>query len=214
MTATTVARTSREQDALRMLVLIRTAGGPPDALAPASATAMIRSQMRLQALDFWLRNPDYLAYELVNEHEAGTFAGDPLSLARWIVDSNEPDLRRYPMVRYLFGAYEPLDDALALLKLPGYIAIRRKERGRRVGQHRYYLLEAGDRALDEILRLAPDLAWYVDRAGVVASIAGSASGKALKDRQYRNMTYKSTRLGDRIAPVTEEVRTRLAALSA
>jgi hypothetical protein len=30
----------------------------------------MRSQLRLQALDFWLRNPDYLADELLNEYDA------------------------------------------------------------------------------------------------------------------------------------------------
>jgi len=214
MTSPTIARTSREQDALRLLVLLCSAGSQPDDLAPDASIAMIKSQMKLQALDFWLRNPDYLAHELLNEYRAGRMGPDALNMARQIVTSDEPDLRRYPMVRYLFGAFEPLDDALALLKLPGYIAIRRKQRGDRIGQHRYYLLAEGEEALQRLLAAAPDLRWYPDRASVVAAIAGAAGGRELKDRQYRNLTYSSTRRGQRIAPILDEVRVELAALGA
>jgi len=173
---------------------------------------MLKSQMRLQALDFWLRNPDYLANELLNEFEAGR-RPDGLELARHIMDSPEPDLRRYPMVRYRFGAYEPLDDALAILMLPGYISIVRKARAGRVGQHRYYLLAAGQAALAAIFTEAPDLTWYRDRAGLVAELAGNAGGKALKDRQYLDGTYKGTPLRSRIASISDLVRARIERLS-
>jgi hypothetical protein len=209
----TTARTSRLQDAFRILVLLRHAGAGPDDLAPAEAVAMIRGQMRLQALDFWLRNPDYLANELINEYESGRRGAEALTMAAQIMASEEPDLRRYPMVRYRFGAYEPLDDALAILRLPEYVAIARKARGNRVGQHRYYLLKDGDSALAAILADVPDLTWYSDRARVVAEIAGSSGGKQLKDRQYLQADYKSTPQGSRIGPITEAVRTRLREMS-
>lgn len=54
--------------------------------------------MRLQALDFWLRNPDYLADELLDEYEAGR-RPDALNVVRKIFDDQEPDLRRLPMAR-------------------------------------------------------------------------------------------------------------------
>jgi hypothetical protein len=37
-----------------------------------------------------------------------------LKLAVQILESDEPELRRFPMIRWFFGAYEPLDDALAV----------------------------------------------------------------------------------------------------
>jgi hypothetical protein len=202
-------RTSREQDAFRLLVLIDAGGGPIDDLAPPAALAMVKSQMRLQALDFWLRNPDYLANEFLNEFESGSRGIEAVAVARSIIDSAEPELRRYPMVRYRFGAYEPLDDALAILKLHAYIAIRRKAIGSRVGQHRYYLLRPGGEALSAILAEAPDLVWYADRARLVMDLAGTTGGKALKDRQYLDPTYKGTPLSSRILPITELVRARL-----
>jgi hypothetical protein len=55
-------------------------------------------QARLQALDFWMRNPDYFADELLNEVDSGRMDSIGIDLALGILDSDEPDLRRYPMV--------------------------------------------------------------------------------------------------------------------
>lgn len=73
--------TSRLQDAVRLLMLIDGAGeplpAPPSQDAPQAAVAVLRSQVALQKLDFWLRNPDYLAdllldrFEESGEHMAG-----------------------------------------------------------------------------------------------------------------------------------------------
>ncbi|NUT53507.1 MAG: hypothetical protein HOV94_40400, partial [Saccharothrix sp.] len=67
-------------------------------------------------MDFWLRNPDYLADELVSMVEAGTADAGYLNTARSLLDDPEPDLRWYPMPRWFFGAYEQLDDAFSILE--------------------------------------------------------------------------------------------------
>jgi hypothetical protein len=64
----------------------------------------VRSELRLQALDFWLRNPDYLADELVTEVKAGRLDDSHLAVASALLDDPEPSLRHYPMPRWLFGA--------------------------------------------------------------------------------------------------------------
>jgi hypothetical protein len=66
----------------------------------------MRSQLRLQALDFWLRNPDYVADELLNEFDSSK-SPDLLEAARKILADREPEIRRLPMTKYLFGAFEP-----------------------------------------------------------------------------------------------------------
>lgn len=60
--------------------------------------------------------------------------------------------------------------------------------------------------------MAEELAWYRDRAKVVARVAGDTGGKALKDRQYLQAEYADTELKHVIAPITERVRIRLDAL--
>lgn len=102
--------TSVYQDAVRLLLLIAAAAEPlptpPSDDTPDDAVAVLHTQVLLQKLDFWLRNPDYLADELISRFELD---GDPedLNLAREILDSDEPEVRSYQMLRYLFGAYEP-----------------------------------------------------------------------------------------------------------
>jgi hypothetical protein len=92
---------------------------PAPSDAPEGTVAVLRGQMLLQALDFWLRNPDYLADELLKRYEAEGDLDD-LTRAGEILDSDEPEVRSYPMLRYLFGAYEPLDEALSVLRSPGF----------------------------------------------------------------------------------------------
>lgn len=171
----------------------------------------MHGQARLQAFDFWMRNPDYLANELLDEFER---AGDHglLETARAIFEDREPDLRRLPMVRYHFGAFEPLDNALAILRAADLIIIRRRGFPGQVREHVYLLTQKGRSAMDSLAGSAPELAWYRDRAQLVAHVAGGAGGKALKDRQYLQREYQQTETGRVIAPIEARVRARLDAI--
>ncbi|MER7681603.1 hypothetical protein [Streptomyces sp. NPDC096934] len=73
----------------------------------------------------WLSNPDGPADELLSKYMANAEVR-LLELAGQILDSEEPEVRRYPMLRHHFGAYEPLDDVLTVLRSAGLAA-----RGRR-----------------------------------------------------------------------------------
>ena len=125
------------QDAVRLLLLLNTAAEPPSIPpppeAPANVVGVVHTQVLLQKLDFWVRNPDYLADELLTRYENDGDKAD-LTLARQILDSDEPEVRSYPMLRYLFGAYEPLDEPLAVLATPGLVFARRRESDTRILQ--------------------------------------------------------------------------------
>lgn len=209
-----VRRATRTQDALRLLFTLDSAGSPTTAHAPSDAIAVLHSQMKLQALDFWMRNPDYLANELLTEYEA-TRDTSNIQAARAILNSDEPDIRRYPMVRYLYGAYEPLDDALALLKARELIDIKRQGNPAQglVTEHIYYLLRQGRNVIYQILNDHPELSWYANRARLVSQVAGNLSGSQLKERQYKQIAYAQTTQGSKIASITEHVRQRLQALT-
>ena len=203
---------SDRQSAVRLLACIDAASTPvKDASFGADVVATLRAQSRLQALDFWMRNPDYLANELLNDFET---TGDPdsIGLAQQILDSREPDLRRLPMVRFLFGAFEPLDNALSILRAAEFIRIKRQGTPGKVQEHIYLLTTKGRDAMIALSAMAEELAWYRDRAKVVARVAGDTGGKALKDRQYLQAEYADTELKHVIAPITERVRIRLDAL--
>lgn len=169
----------------------------------------MRSERRLQALDFWLRNPDYLADELVTEVEAGRLGEEYLDVAASLLDDPEPTLRRYPMPRWLFGAYERLDDAFSHLEAYGLAVMRRTPGGHR---NQFFLLPDGVAAGDDLATTEGPLAWYPRQVQLVLLIAGTANGRQLKDRQYQQASYANTELGSNIGPIADRVRERLAKL--
>ncbi|MDQ1245768.1 MAG: hypothetical protein QG597_135 [Actinomycetota bacterium] len=210
--------TTRMQDAARLLMLINeaaeditdadTAGDP----ALETAIGVVRTQVRLQKLDFWVRNPDYLANELLSDYENGDHDPVLLQLAGEILDSEEPELRRYPMLRYMFGAYEDLEDALAVLRQADLVVRRKKGRPGHVVQTNFFLLRAGRDTVKLIRTDYKELAWYSTRSALVVELAGGQGATQLKDRQYIQEEYLNTPYGVRIPPIAERARTRLTGL--
>jgi hypothetical protein len=209
-----VRAASAAQHAVRVLFLLREAGEaaniPPD---PEGTISVIRSEVRLHALDFWLRNPDYLADELLTEVEGGRLDSSYVSVARGLLLDPEPQLRVYPMHRWIFGAFEPLDDALASLETPGLVRINRSGRPGQIYRTQVFLTTAGKAAADKLEAAAPDLGWYVKQARIVMAVARDDKGSNLKRRQYKQADYADTELGSRIASIRDRVRARLEAMS-
>ncbi len=215
-----VRRASRVQDAVRLLFVLDRCGAPcapgDNGAVPQGAVAVVRGQKRLQALDFWLRNPDYLADELLNQVEDGTSSDAhwALSQARALLQGDEPDISRYPMVRWRFGAWEAIDDALALLFSHGLTAVAAVgQPPTKVERWDYYLLAAGRDLAAELRTDAPDLAWYDERAAIVLAVAGQRSGSQLKELQYQQAEYERTVWKASISGITERVRERLERIS-
>ena len=210
---TGIKTTTREQDAVRLLMLLRHAHD--DALpaeSPAGAVACVQGEQRLQAMDFWLRNPDYLAEELLDLAEAERDAS-LIEAARRIVCDEEPDLRTYPMLRYRYGAWERLDDSMGLLRTYG-LATDVRRGALLQGRRDFFLLRPGLNAADELARDVEPLAWYVARAALVRRVAGDAGGTALKLRQKLQDEYLVTEWHDHITSIRPRVLARLEVLSA
>ncbi|WP_131738840.1 hypothetical protein [Actinomadura roseirufa] len=206
--------------AVRLLLLIDAAADPlPEAGTPpvSGAVAALRSQGRLQKLDFWLRNPDYLADELLTDYEK-----DPdkqpalLDLAATILDSDEPEIFSIPMLRFLFGAYEALDRTLALLVAPRLIVVahRRSADGRRVLLEEYYLTQKGRDLAAQAREMFPMLVWYSERAALVRALADGTGSSvvALRNRQYLQRDYAETPLNETIPGIANRARQRLSRL--
>lgn len=208
--------TSREQDAVRILMLLNSAGEQVDDTERAlpglaEAVCVVRTTVRLQKLDFWLRNPDYLADELLNDYE--TSREEPLlAMAASILDSEEPEVRRYPMLRNRFGAWESIDNAMAVLRGAGLAARKRRGTIERVRQSDYYLLDEGRRVARDIVATEPVFQYYVDRVDLVVRLADGLGGTQLKTRQYLQREYADTPLHEHISTVAPRARARLAAL--
>lgn len=204
---------SPHRDALRILFILKAGGSPVE--PPAEDFALIfKGEARLQAFDFWMRNPDYLAAELLDLFTE-TKVKSYYEAAEAILDDEEPDLRRVPMVRYFFGAYERLDDALSLLRSRDLVRITGiKGANNKVLETDFVLTKAGHDACSMAVTQEPILQWYADRAQLVAKVAGSMGGTALKQKQYQRASYAETRLGGVIPAITDDVRRRIEQLQA
>ncbi|MGR0116404.1 hypothetical protein [Ralstonia pseudosolanacearum] len=202
---------STHRDALRILFILRAGGSPVE--PPASEHALIfKGEARLQAFDFWMRNPDYLAAELLDLF-AETKDQSYYEAARRILDDEEPDLRRVPMVRYFFGAYERLDDALSLLRSRDLVRITGVKGAKsKVLETDFVLTKNGYDACSMAVSQEPILQWYADRSELVAKVAGIMGGTALKQKQYQRASYAQTKLGGVIPAITEDIRVRLTQL--
>ena len=206
---------SDAQTAVRLLFLLDRLGDTvaPDGLVP-NAVKVVASMSKLQKLDFWLRNPDYLANELLTEIEEGRQPAALLDRVGAMLAGSQPVVHRYPMTRYRWGAYEPHDGGLAILKTVGHVATRRVGRVSPQARFDVYLLAAGAAAADEMRRNMPQLRWYDKQASFVALIGFGANGAALRARQYEQPEYAAAASGAQIPSILPRVRDRLAAMMA
>jgi hypothetical protein len=196
------------RDALRILFILQ-AGGTPwtDTVIP-DVVSIFKGEARLLAFDFWMRNPDYLAAELlVLFKQTGDF--NYLQATEDIFDREEPDLRRVPMIRYFFGAYDRLDDALSLLRSRDLIRITGLKSKAKVKETDFLLTARGNEVCLSAVNQEPVLLWYAERAKLVAKVAGDRGGAALKKQQYERVTYAETKLGGVIPSISQEVRQQL-----
>ncbi|WP_323773900.1 hypothetical protein [Alcanivorax sp.] len=199
---------SSHRDAIRILFVLK-AGGSQIEPQNNEEALVFKGEAKLQAFDFWMRNPDYLAAELLDLF-VETMDESYYEEAQAILDDEEPDLRRVPMTRYFFGAYERLDDALSLLRSRDLVRITGiKGANNKVLETDFVLTKAGYEVCSTAVSQEPILQWYADRATLVAKVAGTMGGTALKKKQYQRVSYAETKLGGIIPAITEYVRLRL-----
>ena len=196
------------QHAIRLLVILNCCGDPVSVGDPDECVSVIRAELRLQALDFWLRNPDYLAGELLTKIEAGEIGYEYFGVVEELLSGVEPDLHWYPMPRWHYGAYEALDDAFSILNVYGLTLVHRLGGILKTARTQFFLTELGKKAVAE-LACEPVLSWYTNQVMLVALAAGKDNGATLKRRQYEQAEYARTKRGTAIGPIHSLVRERL-----
>ncbi len=155
-----------------------------------------------------MRNPDYLADELLDLFDKSGQV-KYLVAARKIFADNEPSIRKFPMIRYRFGAYEQIDDALSILRSCGLIKISGRKKVDKVFETDFSLFPKAIETGAKIVEEYPILDWYPKRAQLVSEVAAGRGGAALKSQQYEKIEYAETKLGGVIPPVVDRVRERL-----
>lgn len=199
------------QNAIRLLFILTYGSEQLSESHSSGAKGIFRGETRLHAMDFWVRYPDYLAYELISIFQK-TGEVSLLNYAELIFEDQEPDLRRIPMMRYRFGAYDKIDNTLSVLVSKGLVCQEGKKKVDGIQEYHYLIMPSAYSKIDEISREFPVLSWYEERAKLVAKVAGSRGGTALKNRQYEHISYASTSGGSIIPPITEEVQQKLQSL--
>jgi hypothetical protein len=177
------------------------------------AVSVIKATSRLAKLDFWLRNPDYLAHELLRDVEDGCLdPGVGLSHVERMLEGSAPVLHLYPMQRYKYGAWELPDNAMALLKSHGLVTQRRASEpdADNAGRARrdYFLLDAGAQTLAKMRGEVKQIHWYDLQADAIGLLNIGLTGSAARARQYENPEYANTPVGSTIGPILAQTRAR------
>jgi hypothetical protein len=174
---------------------------------PDGEAAIFKGETRLHALMFWLRNPDYLAWELLELHSATRDAALVAQVRAMLVEE-EPILRRDAMPKWRFGAYDPIDTEMAILTSRRLVRTVHRPAGPKSAENSFLIFPAAFRFEGAV---AGNLAyqWYADRMQVVMQVAGDRLGSDLKDTQYQHIEYAKTPGHGLIPPITRRVEDRL-----
>jgi hypothetical protein len=197
------------RDALRLLFILHVGGRvPAPSEAPPGVIGIFEGEKRLMAIDFWVRYPDYLADQLLTMDEKSK---DPslLSEIQTIFNLDEPDVRTIKVLRWRYGAFDRIEDALAILSARNLVKPMKKTLATGRSQHDFLVYEAGARFLKGAVQEQPALKWYLDRTRLALLVAGFKSGTALKDMQYEAPEYEGTSWSAEIPSIKDRVFKRL-----
>ena len=195
------------KDRLRIfLILFSFAEEYSDKLRP-SYKKLFKSEVKIQKIDFLLRNPDYLAYELLNIAKKDLQSKNEIKqIVNDIFRNNEPEIRRLEMERFFFGAYEDIDDVIGFLKSIGFIDFSSKKSAdlKTIEKH-YYITDLAINKFETAISQLPSLKWYVDRCALIKKFFGDLTGTQLKVAQYQIEEYRDTSYKNYIRSIKDTV---------
>jgi hypothetical protein len=198
-----------ERQAVRLLFIMRYCGEQLDQPLPLFELFeyWIESEIKLQKLDFWVRYPDYLSYNLLSgiglDPKLTKRRDEIKDIVKQIFLYREPVIRCVPMQRFLRGAYEPVDHVMSFLVSRSLVRGRRLQQANR---NAFYLTGKGAAVVEQLRVDCPETQWYVTRCQLIYSFFGHLSGNKIREIQYDNSTYRLTKLTNIIRSVEPEVR--------
>ncbi|PJG53161.1 hypothetical protein CVM73_22090 [Bradyrhizobium forestalis] len=198
----------RYRDALRLLFILHMGARTPEPTeAPPGVIGIFEGEKRLMAIDFWVRYPDYLADQLLNAYEKSKDA-NLISEIQKIFDRDEPDVRTIKVLRWRYGAFDRIEDALAILSARNLVKPMKKSIPTGI-QHDFLIYQRAAGFLRDAVQEQPTIKWYEDRTHLALSVAGDKSGSALKDMQYAVPEYDGTQWSAEIPGIKDRVLRRL-----
>ncbi|MBO2536546.1 hypothetical protein [Rummeliibacillus suwonensis] len=169
---------------------------------------VFKSEVKLQKIDFLLRNPDYFSYELLLFARDGKFDLDEVkTIVKEIFNTREPSIRRLEMERFFFGAYENIDDVISFLKSIDFIDYQSKRSTdlKKIDKH-YYITQFAYDKFENSLRELPTIQWYINRCRLIKRYFGDLNGSQLKILQYQIAEYRNTSYKEYINDIQGEVK--------
>lgn len=155
---------------------------------------LFKSEVKLQKLDFWVRNPDYFSYSLLDIAEKeSTKKQEIRGIVQKIFDNKEPEIRKNEMERFLYGAYEDINNAIGFLHSVDLIHFETKiSVDIKPTEKKYYITDLGFNKIATNLPNLPFLKWYEERCLLIQKYFGDKTGTQLKDIQYEVEKYAET----------------------
>lgn len=202
------SRVRQYKDRLRVyLILSFFSEDYSDPLKP-NYQKIFRGEVKIQKIDFLIRNPDYLAYELLNVARSDSNKKDEIKqIIKSIFNSEEPVIRRLEMERFFFGAYEDIDDIIGFLQSINFIKFTSKKAADlKTIEKLYYLTDHGLMKLQTVLPTLHALNWYIERCALIKKYFGDMNGTKLKVAQYQVKEYREATYNSYIGTIQDTVR--------
>jgi hypothetical protein len=196
------------KDRIRIFFIIYFFGENYNGTEHPECCKLLHAEVKIQKLDFLIRNPDYLAYELlelIGKKGVGkTEIGDVI---KDIFDEKEPEIRRLEMEKFFFGAYEDIDQVIAFLVSCGFIKyVSERDNKLRVIKKSYFVTREAENKMKENLKSIDALDWYIKRCELIKKYFGDYSGTNLKALQYQIDEYKNTSYKEYINDIQQLVK--------
>lgn len=201
-----------EVDAARLLLVVDQFAAPPDDATrqlrcwPARPVARVLTpEYYLQKLDFLVRYPAYLAYELIELHRLGVPAAADAAAVRVQVQrllaDREPELRTDPFLRFWRGAYESIDRVEAWWHARGLVFVGHERRGTEGSVRRqkyFFLTPEGEQVARSLVDEVDHAAWYAGRIALIHQFFGGLRPAEIKALQYSHPSYRDAQLNEHI----------------
>ena len=111
------------RDRLRITLILYTFSELVQIVENAEIERVFYTEIKIQALDFLLRYPDFLSCELMDLmlNDSSIDKSEIRSIIKEIYKNEEPILRVDEMQKFFYGAYESIDDVILFLKSVQFI---------------------------------------------------------------------------------------------
>lgn len=199
----------RFRDRLRITLILYTFSKPIQKEGNTDNARVFYTEIKIQALDFLLRYPDFLSCELMDlmDKDNSINKSEIQSIIKAIYKNEEPILRVEEMKKFFFGAYESIDGVILFLKSVGFVDFESKRRSDlQTYDKTYYITNRCIQQVENNLLNISSVKWYYDRCELIKRYFDNFNGSDLKKRQYRYKEYADIPYTMLIQNLNEQVR--------